>query len=114
LLLLGAAKHGLGRRDLPPSVSYFQGVRIREDGSPEWLGGAGPGRSVTLRLEMPAIVLLANTAHPLDPRPAFTVGAVDVHAWAGEPASADERDATPEGRRAFLQTDEYLSARGIA
>jgi urea carboxylase-associated protein 2 len=114
LLLLGAAKHGLGRRDLPPSVSYFQGVRIREDGSPEWLGGAGPGRSVTLRLEMPAIVLLANTAHPLDPRPEFTVGPVDVHAWAGEPASADERDATPEGRRAFLQTDEYLSARGIA
>ncbi|WP_367882349.1 urea amidolyase associated protein UAAP1 [Rathayibacter oskolensis] len=85
LLLLGGAKHGLGRRDLPPSVSYFQGVRIRPDGSPEWLGSAGPGRSVTLRLEMPAIVLLANTAHPLDPRDAFTTGPVDVLAWAGDP-----------------------------
>jgi hypothetical protein len=114
LLLLGAAKHGLGRRDLPPSVSYFQGVRIREDGSPEWRGSAGAGASVTLRLEMPAIVLLANTAHPLDPRPAFTSGPVDVLAWTGGPAPAGERTATPEGRRAFLNTDDYLQARGIA
>ncbi|QHC68246.1 DUF1989 domain-containing protein [Rathayibacter sp. VKM Ac-2759] len=113
LLLLGGAKHGLGRRDLPPSVSYFQGVRIRPDGSPEWLGSAGPGRSVTLRLEMPAIVLLANTAHPLDPRDAFTTGPVDVLAWAGDPAPAEERTATPEGRRAYLNTDDYLQARGL-
>lgn len=114
LLLLGGAKHGLGRRDIAPSVSYFQGVRIREDGSPEWLGSAGPGRSVTLRLEMPAIVLLANTAHPLDPRPGFTCGPVDVLAWAGPAATPEERTATPEGRRAFLNTDDYLQARGIA
>ena len=114
LLLLGAAKHGLGRRDLPPSVSYFQGVRIRDDGSPAWLGSAGAGRSVTLRLEMPAIVLLANTAHPLDPRDAWTNGPVDVLAWTGPPAPADERTATPEGRRAYLNTDDYLQARGIA
>ncbi|MCM6761513.1 urea carboxylase-associated family protein [Rathayibacter sp. ZW T2_19] len=116
LLLLGAAKQGLGRRDLAPSVSYFQGVRIRADGSPEFLGSAGPGRSVVLRLEMPAIVLLANTAHPLDPRPAYSCGPVDVLAWRGEPAGPDDplRSATPEGRRAFLNTDDFLQARGIA
>ena len=116
LLLLGAAKHGLGRGDLAPSVSYFQGVRIREDGTPEHLGSAGPGRSVVLRLEMPAIVLLANTAHPLDPRPAYSCGPVDVLAWRGEPTGPDDplRSATPEGRRAFLNTDDFLQARGIA
>ncbi len=116
LLVLAAAKHGLDRRDIAPTVSYFQGVRIREDGSPEFLGSAGAGRSVTLRLEMPAIVLLANTAHPLDPRPAWSCGALDVLAWAGDPTGADDplRTATPEGRRAFLNTDDHLSARGIA
>lgn len=116
LLVLAAAKHGLDRRDIAPTVSYFQGVRIREDGSPEFAGSAGAGRSVTLRLEMPAIVLLANTAHPLDPRPVWSCGALDVLAWAGEPTAADDplRTATPEGRRAFLNTDDHLTARGIA
>lgn len=116
LLVLAAAKHGLDRRDVPPSVSYFQGVRIREDGSPEFQGSAGAGRSVTIRLEMPAIVLLADTAHPLDPRPEWSCGPLDVLAWAGEPTGADDalRTASPEGRRAFLNTDDYLSARGIA
>jgi urea carboxylase-associated protein 2 len=115
LLLLGAAKHGLERRDLGPSVSYFQGVRIRDDGTPEYLGSAGAGRSVTLRLEMSAIVLLANTAHPLDPRPQYSCGPVDVLAWAGESSGPDDptRNATPEGRRAYLNTDDYLRARGI-
>jgi urea carboxylase-associated protein 2 len=115
LLVLAAAKHGLARRDLPPSVSYFQGVRIRDDGSPEFLGSAGSGRSVTLRLDMPAIVLLANTAHPLDPRPRYSCGPVDVLAWAGAPSPEDDplRAATPEGRRAYLNTDDYLRARGI-
>jgi len=116
LLVLAAAKHGLDRRDVPPSVSYFQGVRIREDGSPEFHGSAGAGRSVTIRFEMPAIVLLADTAHPLDPRPEWSCGPLDVLAWAGEPTGADDalRTASPEGRRAFLNTDDYLSARGIA
>jgi urea carboxylase-associated protein 2 len=116
LLVLAGAKHGLGRRDLPPNVSYFQGVRVRDDGSPEYLGSAGAGRSVTLRLEMPAIVLLANTAHPLDPRPLYSCGPVDVLAWAAEPSPSDDsiRNATPEGRRAYLNTDDYLQARGVA
>ncbi|HWH97959.1 MAG TPA: urea amidolyase associated protein UAAP1 [Pseudolysinimonas sp.] len=116
LLVLAAAKHGLGRRDLPPSVSYFQGVRILEDGSPEFLGSAGAGRSVTLRLEMTAIVLLANTAHPLDPRSDWSCGALDVLAWTGEPTRGDDpvRTASPEGRRAFLNTDDYLNARDLA
>ena len=33
-----AAKHGLEPRDLPPSVSLFQGVRVQADGSLTWLG----------------------------------------------------------------------------
>ena len=33
LLCLGLAKHGLGRRDLPPNVNLFTGVRVADDGA---------------------------------------------------------------------------------
>lgn len=116
LFTLAAAKHGLGRRDLPPSVSFFKGVRIGDDGAPSFLGSAGAGASVTIRLELPAIVLIANTAHPLDPREEFSSTRLEVLAWGG--LAARETDAewhsTPEGRRAFVNTLDYLSARGIA
>ena len=82
LLLLAALKHGLGPRDLPPSLSFFKGVRVDSDGALRWQGSAGPGTSVDLLLHVDAIVSLANTAHPLDPRPEFTCSPLRMHAWA--------------------------------
>lgn len=115
LFTLAAAKHGLGRRDIPPNVSFFQGVRIRDDGTPDFQGSAGPGRHITLRLEMPAIVLIVNTAHPLDPRPEYICGPLGIHAWQSRPTTSEDEfwHRTPEGRRAFENTADYLTARGI-
>src|ERR1700740_464099 len=48
LFTLAAAKHGLAPRDLPPSISFFKGVRIEPDGRLAFTGGAGPGTSVEL------------------------------------------------------------------
>ena len=116
LLALAAAKHGLARRDLPPSVSFFQGVRVDDEGRGRFLGSAGAGASLTLRAEVPLLLLVANTSHPLDPRPAFTVGDLEVLAWRGAPTDPDDPlwTATPEGRRAFTNTLADLTARGIA
>ncbi|NAZ84943.1 urea amidolyase associated protein UAAP1 [Kineococcus indalonis] len=115
LLTLAAAKHGLGPRDLAPSVSFFQGVRVEPDGGFRWLGSAGPGTSVDLLAELPLVVLVANTAHPLDPRPRFTVGPLRVHAWRSAPTGpGDERfTATPELHRAYLNTLDHAEARGL-
>ena len=115
LFTLAAAKHGLTRRDLPPSVSFFQGVTVDDDGRPRWEGSAGAGASVTLLAEMPLVLLVANTAHPLDPRPQFTSGPLQVLAWRAAPTSpADARwTAAPEGRRAYEATTAYLTTRGI-
>lgn len=115
LFALAAAKHDLGRRDLPPSISFFQGVRIDADGRPVFEGSAGPGATITLRAEVPLLLLVANTAHPLDPRE-FTSTPLEVLAWRGEPTRDTDPlwDATPEGRRAFVNTREDLTARGIA
>jgi uncharacterized protein YcgI (DUF1989 family) len=115
LFTLAAAKHGLAPRDLPPSVSFFQGVRVEADGSLTRTGSAGPGKAVELLAELPLIILIANVPHPVDPRPQYITGPLRVHAWTSKPTSpGDERwDATPESRRAYLNTAGYLAARGL-
>ncbi|WP_421742371.1 urea amidolyase associated protein UAAP1 [Cellulomonas sp.] len=115
LFALAAAKHDLARRDLPPSISFFQGVRIDDDGRPVFEGSAGPGASLTLRAEAPLLLLVANTAHPLDPRE-YVSTPLEVLAWRGEPTAETDPlwTATPEGRRAFVNTLADLTARGLA
>jgi urea carboxylase-associated protein 2 len=116
LFELAAAKHGLSRRDLPPSISFFQGVRVEPDGSLEFTGSAGPGTTVTLRAEQPLTVLLANVPHPLDPRPGYVCGPLEVRARPGRPTGPGDPlwDDTPEGRRAFANTAGFLTAGGLA
>jgi len=114
LFAKAAAKHGLTKRDLPPSVSFFQGVRIDADGAMEFTGSAGPGRHVTLVAELPLLVLVANVAHPIDPRPEYAVGPLRVHAWRGAPTTADDDrfTASPEHTRAYLNSIDHAEARG--
>jgi urea carboxylase-associated protein 2 len=116
LFTLAAAKNGLGPRDLPPSLSFFQGVRVQPEGGLEFTGSAGAGKSVELRIEMPAIVLIANVAHPVDLRPDYTVTNLEVLAWRATPSTPDSPEWThsPEAQRAFENTADYLTARGIA
>ncbi|MFE6176280.1 urea amidolyase associated protein UAAP1 [Streptomyces sp. NPDC056464] len=115
LFVKAAAKHGLSRRDLPPSVSFFQGVRVEADGALGWRGSAGPDAHVELVAEIPLLVLVANVAHPLDPSPDYVVGPLRVHAWRGIATGPDEPrfTATPELHRAYLNTVDYCEARGL-
>ncbi|WP_066723877.1 urea amidolyase associated protein UAAP1 [Sphingomonas pituitosa] len=109
-LLLGAAKHGLARRDVHPCINLFKGVRIAADGSTEpQLGPFVPGRALVLRAEMDLIVVLANCPHVLDPRP-WTVTPLRATAWRGPVTAEDDpiRNATPERQRAFLNTEDWV------
>lgn len=115
LLLLAAAKHGLGPRDLGPSVSFFKGVRVARDGALVFEGSAGPGVHVELRSELPLIVLVANVPHPLDPRADYSCSTLEILAWRSRPTAPGDAlwTSTPELERAFLNTDDYARARGI-
>lgn len=115
LLALAGMKHGLGRRDIPPALTFFQGVEIT-DGRPEFIGSAGAGAYLTLVTEMPCVVLIANSAHPLDPREEYVNTPLDVVAWRGHPTGPDSPAWTnaAERRRAYENTAEYLRARGLA
>ncbi|MFD5872692.1 urea amidolyase associated protein UAAP1 [Streptomyces sp. NPDC060322] len=116
LFKLAALKNGLEPRDLPPSLSLFQGVEVREDGTPDFTGSGGPGTSLTLRAEQDLTVLIANVPHPLDPRPEYVSTPLEVLAWRAAPTRPGDPlwDATPEGRRAYANTADFLASRGIA
>ncbi len=110
--LLSVAKFGLGRKDVHPCINWFKGVRIETDGTTTPVTGPFPaGREVILRAEMEVVVVLANTPHVLDPRPDYTVTPARVTAWSGDvtPDSDPIRNATPEGLRAFLNTEDFYS-----
>ncbi|NLR70993.1 urea carboxylase-associated family protein [Novosphingobium sp. ERN07] len=108
--LLGAAKHGLGRRDVHPCVNLFKGTRIELDGTitPQ-VGPFAPGRQVVLQAEMDVIVVIANCPHVLDPRPEYSATPLRATAWRGPVTTETDpiRNATPEGLRAFLNVEDY-------
>lgn len=117
LLTLGALKIGLGPKDVAPSLSFFKGITVNPAGTVAFTGSAGPGASVELLLQMDAVLVLANTAHPLDPRPSFTGTAVDIVAWHA-PADLAALEAgsltgplTPEHLQALRNTEHDLTAR---
>jgi urea carboxylase-associated protein 2 len=109
-LILGAAKHGLTRRDVHPCINLFKGTRIETDGAiTPVIGPFAPGRSVTLRAEMELIVVIANCPHVRDPRPEWHSTPLRATAWRGAitPATDPVRNAAPEGLRAFLNVEDY-------
>jgi urea carboxylase-associated protein 2 len=119
LLVLAALKNGLDQRDVPPSLSFFQGVRVNSDGTFRWVGSSGPGVAVDILAHVDLIVSLANTAHPLDPRPEFTCSPLRIHAWPA-PGDLDLLAAgdlagplRPEHLQAIANTDADLAARGV-
>jgi hypothetical protein len=110
-LLLGAAKFGLGARDVHPCINWFKSVHIAPDGTTKLHAGPfAPGRPLVLRAEMNVIIVLANCPHVLDRRPGYCVTPVRLSAWRGPIASAEDtiRNTTPEAQRAFLNVDEYF------
>lgn len=116
LLILAAAKHGLEPRDLPPSLSFFKGVRVEPDGGLRFDGAPRADTIVELRCELPVVVLVANVPHPLDPRERYTCSTLELLAWRGAPTGPDDPlwSSSPELERAFLNTADYADARGLA
>jgi len=106
LLTLGVARHGLDRRDVHPCVNLLKGARVVDGDALTFTGGAGAGVHVELRLELPTILVLANTPHPLDDEGAEATP-VHVTAWEGDPGSPASAP-TPEARRAYENTEDLL------
>jgi urea carboxylase-associated protein 2 len=110
LASLAVAKHGLERRDLPPAVGLFKGVRVADDGGLHLRGEPVAGTHVELRAELDLLVTVTNTPHVLDGRDGYEGSPVRLTAWRTDPSTDDpNRTSTPERARAFLNTDELLA-----
>lgn len=110
LFTVAAAKHGLSQRDLPTALSLFHGVRVEADGSLVSTGSAGPGTEVDLLIHLPVVVLIANTAHPLDPSETFATTALDVLAWDASDELKALANTDPEYQRAVQNTETAWAA----
>jgi hypothetical protein len=110
-LIVALAKYGLERRDLPPSISFFKGVRVDADGGLHLDPCPGmAGTYVELRAELDVIFSIANVPHVLDERTTYACTPLRITAWRGIPTDPDDplRSTTPEVQRAYLNTDDWL------
>ncbi|GAB87973.1 DUF1989 domain-containing protein [Gordonia rubripertincta] len=114
MFTLAAAKHGLTPTDVAPSVSFFHGVEVDDDGSLRSTGSAGAGTSVDLIMHLPCVVAIANTAHPVDPSPTFDTTSLEVLAWTARPdldtLLAGVADTDPEYQRAVANSEDAWAA----
>lgn len=104
-MILAAAKLGLDRRDLPALMSFFAPVRVDSAGRFGWRGALLAGDDwLDLRAEMPLLIALSNTRHPLDPAEGEPV--LTVTRLAAAEISADDlcRTASAEAIRGFENT----------
>jgi urea carboxylase-associated protein 2 len=114
-LIVALAKFGLGRADLPPTISFFKGVRVEPDGTLRLDDvPARPGTYLDLRAELDVFVSVANVPHLLDRRPRYKATALRLTAWRGTPTGSDDPRHTdsPEVRRAYELTDDWLLGTG--
>lgn len=108
--LAGAAKLGLGLRDIPASVTFFAPVSLDGDGRFLWNGGRKRvGDFVDLRAESDLVLVASNCPHPLDPaRGGLALGGlVELVRHRAPPVAPDDscRTLSPEIARAFAFTD---------
>ncbi|MDO8420927.1 MAG: DUF1989 domain-containing protein [Parvibaculum sp.] len=105
--ILLAAKHGLGKSDIPPCVTFFAPVGVNALGLFEWNElAAQSGDYVDLRAEIDVLVFVSNCAHPLAPD-TQTPSAVELLCWRSPVAGPDDfcRNSCEEAIRGFENTD---------
>jgi uncharacterized protein len=107
-MLLGVHKHGMDIRDVAPSVSFFEGATVADDGGLRFTGSAGAGTAVDLLCHLPLVVVVVNAAHPLDPSPALTD--LDVLAWRADDELTTPVTDEPEYLRALFNTESTWAA----
>lgn len=108
-LIVALAKFGLDRRDLPPSLGLFKGVRVAPNGDLQLDAAPGAvGAYVDLRAELDVLVSVANVPHVLDRRAEYTCTALRLVAWRAPLPGEAAAPSTPERERAMLNTDDWL------
>ncbi len=107
-LLAELGKQGLGLRDLGATVNFFSKVTADETGALHFdPDHSPPGAEVTLRFEMPTLVVLSTVAHPMRPGDRYDPRPVRLQVGTLPPPAADDRCrvSCPENSRGFINTE---------
>lgn len=114
-LLTELGKHGLGKRDLGPTVNFFSKVTADQEGKLAFhTGHAKAGDFVTLRFEMDALVCLSAAPHPLETRAIYQPSAIGLSVSTAVAVTADDqcRNYCPENQRGFINTERHVAQQG--
>ncbi len=107
-LLIELGKWGLGTRDLVANINFFSKVIVDAAGAVHFQpANSRAGAYVDLRFEMNTLVALSTAPHPLDPKPEYAPGRLQLIAWHADAPGADDycRNFRPENRRGFYNTE---------
>lgn len=107
-------KHGRSELDLHACVNFFAKLATSSDdrGSLTWVPGhSAAGDWVELRSEVPLLIIVAASQHPLDPREAWEPADIGVTVAVAEPWGDDDPSWThrDESRRALEASRRYVA-----
>lgn len=112
--LIELAKWGMGEKDWMPNVNFFSKVVTNEEGHLCYVeGNSSAGSSVSLRMEMDALVVINACQHPLAPAGEYVAKPVMLEIFAGDPVEENDLclNSHPENRRAYENTLDYYKLR---
>ena len=108
--LVELGKYGLGRRDFAANVNWFSRVDAAEDGAMRFVAGhSKAGDSVTLRFEMPTLVVLHTCPHPLNGAAEYPRRPIGYRLGVAAPVAEDDpcRLSRVENGRGFMNNTLY-------
>lgn len=109
-LLIELAKHGLGKRDLMPTVNFFSKAVPDNVGSLSFVQNHSQAEStVDIRFDMNVLLVLSTAPHPFDTKTAYQPSAVKLSAYHTGLAARDDicRNSCLQNGRGFVNTERY-------
>lgn len=103
--LVELGKYGLGRRDFAANVNWFSRVDVANDGATTYVAEhSSSGSSVTLRFELPTLVVFHTCPHPLNEAEDYPSRPIGYSLKLANPVEEDDfcRMSRAENTRGFM------------
>lgn len=114
-MLIELGKWGLGMRDVVSNVNFFSKVTADAVGELTFhAGNSQAGDYIDLSFEMDTLVILSAAPHPLDTKPTYQPGAVDLAAFVTPDAAASMCQQIAENVRGLHNTHRFYHPCGGA
>jgi urea carboxylase-associated protein 2 len=111
-LLIELAKHGLGKRDLTPTVNFFSKVAPDSAGNLHFIANhSQAGSLVDIRFDMNVLLVISTAPHPLDPKITYAPAGIKLSAYHIGDVTSDDicRNSCLQNGRGFMNTERYYS-----